>query len=70
MQNCGNDFTYVSANFLWFDLTHFCSGLGLLLSILSAVRNAKKALCGPNRPMLKFKQYGIDRTTSVAKPLR
>lgn len=49
-------FTYLSDNFLWFDLTHLCSGLGLLLSILSAVRNAKKPFCGPSKPMLKFRQ--------------
>ena len=42
----------------------------MLFSIPSAVRNAKKVLCGPSMPMSKFKQYGIDRIISVAKPLR
>ena len=48
--------TYLSSSFLWCDLTHFCSGLGLLLNMASAVRRAKKARCGPSRPMLKFRQ--------------
>ena len=49
-------FTYLSSSFLWCDLTHFCSGLGLLFSMASAVRRAKKTRCGPSRPMLKFRQ--------------